>query len=189
MVGGGPFGLRSGEWTDDTSMALCMAESFLEKGAFDPLDQMGRYLNWWQWGYLSSTGKCFDIGITVRSALSSFEKTRDPYSGSSDPHTAGNGSLMRLVPVVLFAFRRQEALSRLAADSSRTTHGAAEAIESCQLYAALIHAALCGIRKDQLLAAAGTTWIQPAVQEIASGSFLNKHRDQIRGPGYCIASL
>lgn len=60
MVGGGPFGLKSGQWTDDTSMALCMAESLLTKGAFDAGDQMTRYLNWSHWGYLSSTGDCFD---------------------------------------------------------------------------------------------------------------------------------
>ena len=41
MVGGGPFGLRAGQWTDDTSMALCLAISLLESGGFDPVDQMG----------------------------------------------------------------------------------------------------------------------------------------------------
>jgi ADP-ribosyl-[dinitrogen reductase] hydrolase len=91
MTGGGPFGLEAGQWTDDTSMALCLAESLLEKDAFDPLDQMGRYLNWWRWGYLSSTGRCFDIGMTVRSALARYESTGEPYSGSSDPQSAGNG--------------------------------------------------------------------------------------------------
>jgi ADP-ribosyl-[dinitrogen reductase] hydrolase len=65
MVGGGPFGLKPGQWTDDTSMALCLAESLLARSGFDARDQMGRYLNWWKWGYLSSTGTCFDIGGTV----------------------------------------------------------------------------------------------------------------------------
>jgi ADP-ribosyl-[dinitrogen reductase] hydrolase len=69
MIGGGPFGLRPGQWTDDTSMALCLAESLLVHGGFDAQDQMARYLNWWKGGYLSSTGTCFDIGTTVRSAL------------------------------------------------------------------------------------------------------------------------
>ena len=56
MVGGGPFSLKPGQWTDDTSMALCLAESLLRKGGFDAADQMGRYLNWWKWGYLSTSG-------------------------------------------------------------------------------------------------------------------------------------
>jgi ADP-ribosyl-[dinitrogen reductase] hydrolase len=104
MIGGGPFGLKPGQWTDDTSMALCLAESLLSKGAFDPADQMTRYLNWWHWGYLSSTGDCFDIGMTVQRALAHFQISGDPFSGSLDPASAGNGSLMRLAPVVLFAY-------------------------------------------------------------------------------------
>src|SRR5690242_19139191 len=56
MTGGGPFDLQPGQWTDDTSMALCLAESLLYRKRLDPIDQMNRYCNWWQYGYLSSTG-------------------------------------------------------------------------------------------------------------------------------------
>ena len=101
MIGGGPFNLQPGKWTDDTSMALCLAESLLKKGCFDAVDQMERYLNWWTSGYLSSTGVCFDIGLTVRQALADFQRNGDPYAGSTDRYSAGNGSLMRLAPVVL----------------------------------------------------------------------------------------
>ena len=69
MIGGGPFNLNAGEWTDDTSMALCLAHSLIEKGGFDATDQMNRYTNWHEHGYMSSNGVCFDIGNTVRSAL------------------------------------------------------------------------------------------------------------------------
>ena len=105
MVGGGPFGLEPGQWTDDTSMAFCLAESLIEKRGFDPKDQMDRYCRWWKEGYLSSTGTCFDIGITVRTALAHYLRSGEPFAGSTDPLTAGNGSLMRLAPVPL-AFRR-----------------------------------------------------------------------------------
>ena len=47
MVGGGRFGLRPGQWTDDTSMALCLAESLVERRGFDAADQMRRYVRWW----------------------------------------------------------------------------------------------------------------------------------------------
>lgn len=69
MLGGGPFKLKPGEWTDDTSMALCPAESILETGGFDPIDQMNGYVRWRDEGYLSSTGKCFDIGVATSRAL------------------------------------------------------------------------------------------------------------------------
>src|SRR5436309_15906657 len=82
MVGGGPFRLEAGEWTDDTAMALCLATSLLEKEGFDPVDQLQRYVRWWREGYLSSNGRCFDIGNTVRAALRRFEQTGEPYCGS-----------------------------------------------------------------------------------------------------------
>jgi len=81
MVGGGPFNLRPGQWTDDTSMALCLAESLTKKGGFDARAQMERYCRWMETGYLSSTGSCFDIGSTVASALQRYLKTGEPYSG------------------------------------------------------------------------------------------------------------
>lgn len=62
MVGGGPFGLKPGEWTDDTSLALCLAESLIERRGFDPVDQLERYSRWFMEGHLSSIGTCFDIG-------------------------------------------------------------------------------------------------------------------------------
>ena len=73
MTGGGPFKLEPGQWTDDTSMALCLAASLVECGDFDPSDQMQRYLRWLKQGYLSSTGRCLDVGNTVRAALARFE--------------------------------------------------------------------------------------------------------------------
>ena len=138
MVGGGPFHLKPGQWTDDTSMALCLAESLLAKNGFDAADQMDRYLDWWQHGHLSSTGECFDIGMTVSDALARYKETGQPFAGSSDPHTAGNGSLMRLVPVVLYYFPNRERVRTFAAKSSRTTHAAPEAVECCLLFADLI---------------------------------------------------
>jgi ADP-ribosyl-[dinitrogen reductase] hydrolase len=124
MVGGGPFGLKPGQWTDDTSMALCLATSLVECGGFDPGDQMERYCRWYEEGYLSSTGRCFDIGNTVRSALERFRRDGDPNAGSRDPRSAGNGCIMRLAPVPLFFFPGLDAAEHHAGESSRTTHGA-----------------------------------------------------------------
>ncbi|MHC8358274.1 ADP-ribosylglycohydrolase family protein [Pseudomonas sp. LB3P81] len=189
MVGGGPFNLKPGQWTDDTSMALCLAESLLSKNGFDAADQMGRYLNWWQWGYLSSTGECFDIGMTVRDALTLYQETGEPFAGSTDPYTAGNGSLMRLVPVVLYYFPDNDHIRTFSANSSRTTHAAPEAIECCQLFAELICNALQGVAKADLLSLPATSFLEPKVAAIARGDYLVKPESDIRGSGYCVASL
>ena len=189
MTGGGPFGLKAGQWTDDTSMALCLAESLLTKGGFDPMDQMYRYLNWWKWGYLSSTGACFDIGMTVQDALSRFASSGVAFSGSTHPRSAGNGSLMRLAPVVLFAHPDMDSVLRHAGDSSRTTHGAPEAVESCQLFAEILSRALTGMPKAALMQGLQFEPAEPKVAELASGAFLCKDEGAINGTGYCVASL
>jgi len=189
MVGGGPFNLKPGQWTDDTSMALCLAESLLNKNGFDAADQMGRYLNWWQWGYLSSTGECFDIGMTVSDALNRYQQTGEPFAGSTDPYSAGNGSLMRLVPVVLHYFPDHERIRVFSAHSSRTTHGASEAIECCELFAELIGSALQGAPKADLLRVSAMALREPKVAAIARGEYIDKSERAIRGSGYCVASL
>ncbi|MCL4554864.1 MAG: ADP-ribosylglycohydrolase family protein [Actinobacteria bacterium] len=189
MVGGGPFGLEPGQWTDDTSMALCLAASLIERGGFDARDQMRRYLDWWHHGYMSSTGECFDIGNTVRAALARFERNGDPFSGSDDPMTAGNGSLMRLAPIPLFFHPDTAAVTHYSAESSRTTHAAPEAIECCMLLGSAICAALSGASKHAILEVGDIGLQQPRVVSIAGGEYLRKEQDEIRGSGYCVASL
>lgn len=197
MVGGGPFQLEPGQWTDDTSMALCLAESLIERRAFDPHDQMERYLSWRDRGHLSSTGRCFDIGNTVGAALRAFQATGEPFSGPTGEKTAGNGSLMRLAPVPMFFFSRNEDSVARAAEMSRTTHGAPVAVDSCRYLAALITGALGGARKAELLD--GTYepepgyWLErslhPVVAEIAAGSFRTRPAWEIRGSGYAAHAL
>jgi len=131
IVGEGPFHLKAGEWTDDTSMALCLATSLKHLNGFDAADQMRRYVNWYRHGYMSVKGYCFDIGFTTKDALQRFEQTGQPYSGSTDPYAAGNGSLMRLAPVPMFFHEDFDDAVKYAKNSSMTTHGAKEAGEAC----------------------------------------------------------
>lgn len=197
IVGGGPFGLNAGEWTDDTSMALCLAESLIERRGFDEVDQMQRFCHWHREGHLSSNGRCFDIGMTVSHALRRFEETSEPFSGSTDKRSAGNGSLMRLSPVPLFFAERPAEAIRRAADSSRTTHGAKEAVDACRYMTALIVGALSDASKEELLSnlfePIRGLWenepLAPKIAEIASGSFKERQPPHIRGSGYVVDSL
>jgi ADP-ribosyl-[dinitrogen reductase] hydrolase len=190
MQGGGPFGLAPGEWTDDTSMALCLAASLIHCRGFDAVDQMNRYCNWRSVGYMSSNGRCFDIGITVSNALSRYLANGDPFAGDPDPRTAGNGALMRLAPVAMFGVADTPALLRLAADSTRATHGAAEAIACSRLFALQLQAALRGEDKASILAARDIGEApSPGVAALAAGRWRDKPRDAIKGSGYCVQSL
>ena len=189
MVGGGPFGLEPGQWTDDTSMALCLAESLVERDGFDAADQMRRYLRWRDEGHLSSTGTCFDIGATVRAALERFETGGEPFAGSTAPDTAGNGSLMRLAPALLHGWPEPDRMRRLARESSRTTHGAAECLDTCELMAELVHRALSGATKAEILRPVSLAAPTDAVRAIADMTFVDKGMDEIRGSGYAVESL
>lgn len=189
MTGGGPFSLLAGQWTDDTSMALCLAESLTTRKGFDAQDQMNRYLNWWQWGYFSSTGQCFDIGTTTAEALRRYSLDGNPFAGSVDPKTAGNGSLMRLAPVALYYYPHAEQTLRYAADSSRTTHAAPEAVESCRLFAQILMNALSGKDKMRVLTDIAERPEQENLRQIAEGRYLDKPRSAIFGTGYCVQSL
>ncbi|MDP2662533.1 MAG: ADP-ribosylglycohydrolase family protein [Dehalococcoidia bacterium] len=197
MMGVGPFGLLPGQWTDDTSMALCLAESLIERRGFDPSDQLQRYVRWYREGYLSSTGECFDIGRTTRDSLLRFEATGDPHSGSTSPNSAGNGSIMRLAPVPLAYSASPEHAIELSGESSGATHGLAVAIDACRYLGALLAGAVNGAGKDELLAELYTPvpgyWekkpLVPAIAEIAGGSFKHRNPPEIRGSGYVVKSL
>ncbi|GIW79224.1 MAG: ADP-ribosylglycohydrolase [Gemmatales bacterium] len=190
MVGGGPFRLQPGQWTDDTAMALCLATSLVEKGGFDARDQMERYCLWQEKGYLSSTGVCFDIGNTVASALRRFRRTNEPFAGSTDPYTAGNGCIMRLAPVPMFYFPDIDAAERFAAESSRTTHGAGECLDASRLFARMIVRALLSRPKEEVVLADRDSFTgAEKIAAIARGDYLQKNESAIRGTGYVVDSL
>jgi ADP-ribosylglycohydrolase len=197
MVGGGPFHLHPGEWTDDTSMALCLAESLIKRKGFDAVDQLERYVRWYRTGHLSSTGRCFDIGNTTRQALHRFEETHEPYCGSTETYSAGNGSLMRLAPVALFYARKPDDAIQYCGESSRTIHGAAEAIDACRYFGALLVGALNGASKDEILTSRYSTlpgyWkehpLAPAIDAVAGGTFKQRQPPAIQGSGYVVKAL
>lgn len=196
MVGGGPFYLNAGEWTDDTSMALCLADSFIQCKKFDPYDQMRRYSRWYRQGYLSSNGWCFDIGVTTRNALELFQKTNQPFSGPVSNSRAGNGSLMRLVPVAIFFHKNLKLAVEMSGESSRTTHGAPLCVDACRLFALFLVRALNGFSKEEVLQVEldgkDQIWQQPLadkIVEIGQGSYRQKQPPEIEGSGYVVKSL
>ncbi len=189
MLGGGPFELEPGQWTDDTSMALCLASSLLERGGFDAADQMQRYRNWYEHGYMSSTGTCFDIGTTVRQALERYKTSADPFSGVADPKSAGNGCLMRLAPIPMFYFSEPERALHFCAESSRTTHGALECLEASRLFGHMLLLALSGSSKTEILLGNAPMMESASLRAIAGGAYQRKTIEEICGSGYVVESL
>jgi ADP-ribosyl-[dinitrogen reductase] hydrolase len=191
MVGGGPFRLQPGEWTDDTSMALCLAESLLERGELDPTDQMDRYLRWWRDGYLSSNGRCFDIGNTVSSQLLRYERTGVAVDPAPDAESAANGSLMRLAPVPIRWHRDVEEAAERSGESSRTTHGAERPVDACRVFGAMVAALVGGEPAGVVLDSGFWRWggLHPTIEAVARGSWQGKDGGDVRGTGFCVDAL
>jgi ADP-ribosyl-[dinitrogen reductase] hydrolase len=198
---GGPFGLEPGQWTDDTSMALALADSMARSG-WDLEDQLRRYLAWYQSGEYSVTGQCFDIGFTTAGALRRFQQIQDARrSGDPAEHASGNGSIMRLAPVAIYYADRFpdsiDQLARLAAESSLTTHASPQCLSACRYLALLLAGLIHGVDRRELLdpawppleALRAAEPLHREVELIVSGSYREKQPPEIQGSGYVIQCL
>ena len=180
MVGGGPFGLRPGEWTDDTAMALALADSLLHDPALDAADLMGRFVGWQERGTYSCTGECFDIGNATRAALERFRRTGNPLAGSAADHASGNGALMRLSPVAIRHWRDGPEMLRVAALQTRTTHGSPATLAASANMAGMLAAAIGGASLPELLASPDAA---------IEGGWRGLPRAAIEGSGHVVRSL
>jgi ADP-ribosyl-[dinitrogen reductase] hydrolase len=151
MVGGGSFGWEPGEWTDDTSMAIAIAEvaaTGKDLRHEEALDAIAR--RWHEWSQQAK-----DVGVQTRSVLSqagrhgiSAQKARAKSAGlhKLTGRTAGNGSLMRTAPLALAYLDDEAALVEAARAVSELTHYDPEAGDACVLWClAIRHAILTGL--------------------------------------------
>jgi len=198
---GGPHGLEAGEWTDDTSMALALADSIASVG-WDLNDQAERYVEWWKTGKYSVNGHCFDIGITTRSALATYSATKNAStSGIPSEEASGNGSIMRLAPLpIRYAYlypNQVNELSRLAGESSLPTHASDQCVSACRYLATMLAALIHGEERKKVLS---PDWrplqqlnqarpLHSLIHEVASGSFRDKQPPAIQGSGWVVKSL
>ena len=188
MVGGGPFRLEAGKWTDDTSMALCLAESLLHDPYLDQLDLMQRFTRWVEFGENSSTGSCFDIGKTTLSAIGRFRRNGNPVAGSKLPRDAGNGSIMRLAPVALRWWHDPLTAERVARRQSEITHGATEAVDGCVALTRILCEAIAGKGREVLMAPIDVT-LAPTIRAVVDGSWRPKDAHEIASTGYVVHTL
>lgn len=188
IIGGGPFGLQPGEWTDDTAMALALADSLGATPMLNEKDLMDRFVDWYRRGTYSCTGRCFDIGGTTRAALTSYERSGNPVAGATDQFSAGNGSLMRLAPVALRHWNNRDQLADVAIRQSATTHGAAEAVSACLAFTHILADAIEGKTREEVLAPRELE-VAAKVGKVIGGSWRGLSRPQISSSGYVIDSL
>jgi ADP-ribosyl-[dinitrogen reductase] hydrolase len=170
MLGGGPFDLPRGGWSDDTAMALCLADSLIESEGFDARDQVARYRRWQQDGYLSATGQCVGITAGTARALALARWRRQPFSGSHDPEAQDPAVLSRVAPAVMYFFARGAAAGEQAAEAARTTSQAPRVLAACRTLGEALQAALAGHPKPAILALAARDLPGDAGADTAPGA-------------------
>lgn len=182
MTAGGPFNLEAGDWTDDTSQALCLANSIIEQRKFNPHDVIMRFMDWYQKGDMSVTGVCFDIGRNTRAALDRYAATGNPYSGSTDMKEASNGSIMRVAPIAIAWRHDFFGAKTIAENSSRLTHAAPQALGCCSMMVAAMVSAIRGGSKESSLHEFDRN-------PKTFGQWRSKQEREIQSDGYCVHTL
>lgn len=181
MISGGPHRLQRGQWTDDTAMALALADSLLHDPGLDAADLMRRFTDWYERGTYSCTGECFDIGNAIRAALDRFQRDGAPLAGSADEQASGNGALMRLSPVAIRHWQNRDELQRVAGLQTQTTHGSSATMDASRTFATMLADAISGMSLVGVLSS--------PTAEIVREGWRGMRREQIHGSGYVVKSL
>lgn len=191
MKKGGPFDLPAGYWTDDTSMALCLADSIVEKEGYDSYDVMDRYLRWRWEGYRSSTGSCFDIGNQTASALNNYEECETVPTSKERIFSAGNGSIMRLAPVIIASVASGNSLKTamdISAISARDTHYSFEAEQMTAVFGGLLYNATKANSKDEVFDFSEMSNVQEQVTALVEKA-IEQTEETLKPTGYVINTL
>lgn len=186
MVGKGPFNLPAGYFTDDTSMALCLAESLIENPLLDCDDLLQRFSDWYRNGVNSPTGRCFDIGTTTRSAIVNWEKTGSKVNNTG-PWDAGNGSIMRLAPVAIKYYNDEAMACLLAVAQGSSTHGSQECMHSAELLTRVLIRAFNATDKNEVFNVDVKDYWSGTVKDMLTT--LDVSRDEVKSSGYVIHTL
>lgn len=188
IIGGAPFLIEPGGWTDDTSMAICLAASLIEKRRLNPHDLMRRFCDWQETGIPSSEGRCVDIGRTVQIALDTFRETNNPYAGSTDPRYSANGSLMRLAPAAIFA-KTENIVADIAIEQSHTTHASPQCLAACDAAARIMWKNIHRTTDAPILQLPSFKSASPEVNQIVCALDTCVPRADVKSTGYVVDTL
>ncbi|MBQ4479415.1 MAG: ADP-ribosylglycohydrolase family protein [Victivallales bacterium] len=158
------FNLPPGYWTDDSSMAFCVMDSFVREKGYDLRDIADTFVKWYDNGFRSSTAYAFDIGRATSSAIHGIKQGRLKNGLES---SQGNGSIMRLAPsyLIAMALGRPEVLDEI----SDLTHDSAAVRATVAKFARILDAHLNGVR---------------ATEKSPYGC-----REEVNNSGWCVSTL
>ena len=186
---GGTYNLDPGYWTDDTSMALCLAETLLSKGSYDPVDFGDRLVRWVDEGYNSSLPKCFDIGQTTLRAISAYRRFGHEDCGVTGEWAGGNGSIMRLAPVPIFYQEDNRLADEVSVTQGILTHNHEVPNDGCRLLSKIIFEGIRTGDKGAALSSVETLRVADKISHVRNREYEKKERDDIKSDGYVVSTL
>jgi ADP-ribosyl-[dinitrogen reductase] hydrolase len=189
MIPGGKFKLPAGGWTDDTSMALCLAHSLIHDRNLDSADLLNRFWGWASRNEHCSGSRAIGFGQNTLRSLSRFNRTGQLVASSNGRSSDGNGTIMRLAPLTIVHNEDLQTLRQLARTQSYTTHASQKAADCCELLSIILHRLFQGMPLEKSYRVTDTTAWDPEVIELSNGSWTQKSRDEISSEGYVVHTL
>jgi ADP-ribosylglycohydrolase len=201
MTGYGCWNQPAGTWSDDSSMAFCLAESLID--GYDINLTASKFVRWMKEGYWGAHHKVFDIGGTTRAALLRIANGEDPlFSGEFDEHSNGNGSLMRMAPASIYLFKaNDDTLIEKVREISGITHRHFRSVFSCFVFSKLVSSLFQGMEKKEAYYKA-MEGVQQYVQtqnfnpgeiklfeRLLNGKLIDEPEDKIQSSGYVVHTL
>ena len=189
MRAGGTFGLPSGAWTDDTAMALCLADSLLHNPEFDVVDLLERFCDWMLTGTNTSTGKSIGIGQNTLRTLGNYRRTGETTAIKGGKRSDGNGAIMRLAAVPCMHWQNVEKARSIAIAQSQCTHHSPLSEGCCDLMTFILCQLISGKIWEQILPYPNkNNWLEE-VSLLSSCNWRDKSEEEVQSTGYVIHTL
>ncbi len=189
MRAGGYFKLPAGAWTDDTAMALCLAESLIEQPELDQKDLLDRFCLWAEKGTNTSTGVCVGIGQNTLRVLGNYHRKGELFAPETRQKSDGNGAIMRLAPVVVRHWRNPSEAQRIAELQSRTTHYSDLSAAACEALAVILSSQINGVDWETASTPTPAGHWPDAIKEISAEDWNGRDRESISSTGFVVHTL
>lgn len=189
MQAGGYFNLPKGAWTDDTAMALCLADSLIACSTLDLKDMIDRFIQWMDLAENTSTGKAIGLGQNTFFVMGNYRRTQALQAPLVRGRSDGNGSIMRLAPIPCAYWRSSENARELAIKQSRATHASDLAASACDFLSLILCDLIRGASFEEALSLARKYEFAPDIRGIALGHWANKTVDEIHSSGFVVHTL
>lgn len=201
MTGYGTYNQPEGTWSDDTSMTVATMDAIITKKEINYKSIMSNFLSWFAVGKYTATGSMFDIGATCSDALAKFSSgSYEPLDcGVDDINRNGNGSLMRMLPIAIYAYYKKlddEEIISLVNDISSLTHAHEISKMACYIYVRYVMCLLDGKDKiasyEEIKNLDYTSYSEETItvfDRVLKSDISKYSLDEIKSTGYVVDSL